>query len=257
MSFENYNKGNIKTNDSVNSKGIQMKNRNGFDASTMVIQYWDDKLNIILHPVLKNPEGVQVYDYEQRIMITLRVDKAMSLLKALDVIMDKAIQENKETSVAVTTGNNNMLVVGSVLKEGSLNIVLTVCRELNPDTKMPGQRFSYTFIKDEEIVTGYDAKTGSFDEVMELQSEYMVFKNALQEYIDMMAQAQVHSDRYFDKFYRNQLADKVTKIGTKVGALDSKGGSYGGGKSAFANVSNGNEGGYTPTTSLDDLKDIF
>lgn len=257
MSFENYNKGNIKTNDSVNSKGIQMKNRNGFDASTMVIQYWDDKLNIILHPVLKNPEGVQVYDYEQRIMITLRVDKAMSLLKALDVIMDKAIQENKETSVAVTTGNNNMLVVGSVLKEGSLNIVLTVCRELNPDTKIPGQRFSYTFIKDEEIVTGYDAKTGSFDEVMELQSEYMVFKNALQEYIDMMAQAQVHSDRYFDKFYRNQLADKVTKIGTKVGALDSKGGSYGGGKSAFANVSNGNEGGYTPTTSLDDLKDIF
>ncbi len=257
MSFENYNKGNIKTNDSVNSKGIQMKNRNGFDASTMVIQYWDDKLNIILHPVLKNPEGVQVYDYEQRIMITLRVDKAMSLLKALDVIMDKAIQENKETSVAVTTGNNNMLVVGSILKEGSLNIVLTVCRELNPDTKIPGQRFSYTFIKDEEIVTGYDAKTGSFDEVMELQSEYMVFKNALQEYIDMMAQAQVHSDRYFDKFYRNQLADKVTKIGTKVGALDSKGGSYGGGKSAFANVSNGNEGGYTPTTSLDDLKDIF
>lgn len=256
MSFENYNKGNIK-NDSVNSKGIQMKNRNGFDASTMVIQYWDDKLNIILHPVLKNPEGVQVYDYEQRIMITLRVDKAMSLLKAMDVILDKAIQENKETSIAVTTGNNNMLVVGSVLKEGSLNIVLTVCRELNPDTKIPGQRFSYTFIKDEEIVTGYDAKTGSFDEVMELQSEYMVFKNALKEYIDMMAQAQVHSDRYFDKYYRNQLADKVTKIGTKVGALDAKGGSYGGGKSAFANVSSGGESGYTPTTSLDDLKDIF
>ena len=256
MSFENYTKGNIKNNDSVNSRGIQLKNRNGFDASTMVMQYWDDKLNVILHPVLKNPEGVQVYDYEQRIMITLRLDKAMALLKAMDVIMDKAIQENKETSIAVTTGNNNMLVVGSVLKEGALNIVLTVCRELNPDTKIPGQRFSYTFIKDDEIVTGYDAKTGSFEDVLELQSEYMIFKNALQEYINMMAQAQVHSDRYFDKYYRTQLNDKVTKIGTKVGALDSKGGGYGGAKSAFANVSS-NEGNYTPTTSLNDLKDIF
>ena len=256
MSFENYNKGNIKSNDSVNSKGIQFKNRNGFDASTLVVQYWDDKLNLILHPVLKNPEGVQVYDYEQRIMITLRVDKAMALLKALDVIMDKAIEENKETSVAVTTGNNNMLVVSSVLKEGSLNMVLTVCREINPDTKTPGQRFSYTFIKDEEVVRGYDPKTGSFEDVVELQSEYFVFKNALDEYIRMMAQAQAHSDRYFDKYYRNQLADKVTKIGTKMGVVDSghHTGSYN--KSAFANVSNeGNN--YSPTTSLDDLKDIF
>lgn len=264
MSFENYNKGNIQKNDSVNSRGVQFKNRQGFVSSTLVIQYWDDKLNLILHPELKNPSEKQVYDYEQKIMITLRVDKAMSLLKALDLIIDKAIEEGKEASVAVTTGNNNMAVVSTALKENSLHVVLTVCRDLNVETKVPNQKYSYTFIKDEEIVKGYDPKTGSFDDVMEIQSEYLVFKEALASYIEMMQQTQTHSDRYFDRFYRNSIMDKVTKIGLKLGALDSGHytGSYGSttNRSAFANVNQNNAdapSGYTPTTSLDDLKDIF
>ena len=259
MAFNNYNKDNNVKNDSVNTRGIQMKNRMGFEASTLVVQYWDDKLNIMLHPQLKNPTEKQVYDYEQKIMVTLRVDKAQSLLKALNLIIDKAIEEDKEASVAIILGTStttNMLVVEAKKREGSMDIVCHVCRDLNPQTKLPGQRFSYTFIKDEEIIEGYNLQTGEISDIKVYQSEYELFKEALKEFMRISMQGDVHSDRYNDKFYRNSLMDKVTKIGSKVGALDSGNftGSYN--KATFA-TTDYNKPETVQTTSLDDLNDIF
>lgn len=260
MAWENYNKGNNQKNDSVNTRGIQMKNRFGVDSSTLVVQYWDDKLNIMLHPQLKNPTEKQVYDYEQRIMVTLRVDKAQSLLKAMDVIIDKAIAEDKEASVGITLGSTsgtNMLVLSTVKREGMLDVVAYVCREINPTTKLPGQKFSYTFIKDEEVIEGYNPDTGSIEDIKVIHSEYEVFKEAIREYIRIMMQADVHANRYNDKFYRNSLIDKVTKIGDKVGALDSghHTGSYN--KSPFSTQDYNKKPETVQTTSLDDLNDIF
>lgn len=262
MAFDNYNKGNINKSDSVNTRGIQFKNSKGIEVSSLVLQYWDDKLNVILHPQLANPTEKQVYDYEKKIMVTLRPDKAQALLKAADRILDKAIEEGKESSIAVRLSGTNMLVLSSVLREDSIHVLLTVCRDLNAETRKPSQRYSYTFIKDDEVIEGYDPKTGNFENVNEVQTEYEVFKQAIEEYVKVSCQAAVHSDRYYDKFYRNGIMDRVTKIGMKVGALDSGNysGSYGGGnKSAFANVNDGGNGGseYTPTSSLEDLKDIF
>ncbi len=256
--FDNYNKNNQK-NDSVNTRGIQMKNRMGFEASTLVVQYWDDKLNIMLHPQLKNPTEKQVYDYEQRIMVTLRVDKAQSLLKALELIIDKAIDEDKEASVAIVLGTStatNALVVEAKKREGSLDVICHVCRDLNQQTKTPDQRFSYTFIKDEEVIEGYNVQTGEINDIKVYQSEYELFKEALKEYIRISMQGDVHSDRFNDKFYRNSLMDKVTKIGSKVGALDSGNftGSYN--KATFS-TTNYNKPEQVQTTSLDDLNDIF
>jgi hypothetical protein len=256
--FDNYNKNNQK-NDSVNTRGLQLKNRLGFEASTLVVQYWDDKLNIMLHPQLKNPTEKQVYDYEQKIMVTLRLDKAQSLLKALDLIIDKAIEEDKEASVAIVlpiNSSTNMLVVEAKKREGSLDVLCHVCRELNPQTKLPGQRFSYTFIKDEEVIEGYNLQTGELNDIKVYQTEYELFKEALREFIRVSMQANVHSDRYHDKFYRNSLMDKVTKIGSKVGALDSGNftGSYN--KATFS-TTNYNKNENVQTTSLDDLNDIF
>ena len=260
MAWENYNKGNNQKNDSVNTRGIQMKNRFGVDSSTLVVQYWDDKLNIMLHPQLKNPTEKQVYDYEQRIMVTLRVDKAQSLLKAMDVIIDKAIEEDKEASVGITLGSTsgtNMLVLSTVKREGTLDVVAYVCREINPTTKLPGQKFSYTFIKDEEVIEGYNPDTGSIEDIKLIHSENEVFKEAIREYIRIMMQADVHANRYNDKFYRNSLIDKVTKIGDKVGALDS--GHYTGSynKSPFSTQDYNKKPETVQTTSLDDLNDIF
>lgn len=256
--FDNYNKNNQK-NESVNTRGIQMKNRMGVEASTLVVQYWDDKLNIMLHPQLKNPTEKQVYDYEQKIMVTLRVDKAQSLLMALDKIIDKAIEEDKEASVAIVLGTSNMtnaLVIETVKREGSLDVVCHVCRELNPQTKLPNQRFSYTFIKDEEVIEGYNIKTGEIEDIKVYQTEYELFKEALDEYVEVCMQGSVHADRYNDKFYRNSLMEKVTKIGNKVGALDSGNftGSYN--KATFS-TTNYNKQEPVQTTSLEDLNDIF
>lgn len=260
MAWENYNKGNNQKNDSVNTRGIQMKNRFGVDSSTLVVQYWDDKLNIMLHPQLKNPTEKQVYDYEQRIMVTLRVDKAQSLLKAMDVVIDKAIAEDKEASVGITLGSTsgtNMFVLSTVKREGTLDVVAYVCREINPTTKLPGQKFSYTFIKDEEVIEGYNPDTGSIEDIKVIHSEYEVFKEAIREYIRIMMQADVHANRYNDRFYRNSLIDKVTKIGDKVGALDSghHTGSYN--KSPFSTQDYNKKPETVQTTSLDDLNDIF
>ena len=255
--FDNYNKGNNQKNDSVNTRGIQMKNQTGVEASTLVVQYWDDKLNIMLHPRLKNPTEKQVYDYEQRIMVTLRVDKAQAMLKAMELIIDKALEEDKEASVGIILGTanaTNMLVMEAKKREGQMDVVVHVCRDINPQTKLPGQRFSYTFIRDEEIIEGYNVQTGEIEDVKVYQTEYELFKEALREYIRISMQGSVHADRYNDKFYRNSLMEKVTKIGNKVGALDSGNftGSYN--KNTFATTNYNNK---PETTSLEDLGDIF
>ncbi len=260
MSFETYNKGNNQKNDSVNTRGIQMKNRFGVDASTLVVQYWDDKLNLMLHPQLPNPTEKQVYDYEKKIMVTLKVDKAMSLLRGMKMIIEKAIKENKEASVGITLPQSdkiNMVVMSTVMREGSLDVVLYLCRDLNPETKIPKEKFSYTFFKDEEVIEGYDVNTGSIEDILTVQTEFRVFKKALKEYIRIMQQADVHSDRYNDRFYRNSLIDKVTKIGDKVGALDS--GHYTGSynKSPFSSGFSKPDSQPAQTSTLDDLKDIF
>ena len=260
MAFENYNKGNNQKNDSVNTRGVQFKNQAGLEASTMVIQYWDEKLNVILHPRLKNPSEKRVYDYEQHIMVTLRLDKAESLLIALERIIDKAIEEDKEASVGVivpTSSSTNMLAVEAKKREGAMDIIVHVCRDLNPTTKIPEQRYSYTFIKDEEIIEGYDAMTGEFNDVVTYHAEYQLFKEALKEYVRVSMQGNVHSDRFHDRFYRNSLMDKVTKTGSKVGALDS--GHYTGSynKATFSTANFNKPQEQAQTTSLDDLSDIF
>lgn len=259
--FANYSTGNTKRDDSVNTRGLQMKNKNGIvNGSTLLCDFWNERLNITMHPVLKNPTEKQVYDYEQRIQLTLTVDKAMGLLKAIDTKIDNALQTGEETSVAVTSGADNMLVVSTVKFQDSMYVVLTICRELNPETRLPGQRFTYTFLKDDEVVLGFDPEKGNFEGVMEVQTEYELFKKVLEEFCGMRTNASNHGDRFNDRFYRTSLVSRVSKIGEKLGVLDSGNGNGSYNKSSsFANVdtSNSNSGGGNQTATLDELGNIF
>ena len=255
--FENYNNGNIeKKNDSVNTDGPQYKNSKGFEVATLKIRYWDDKVTLTLHPKLKNPTEKQVYDYETKISIALKVDKVAALLKSLEKIIDKAIEENKEKSVGITTASYNLVVVSTVINVDSLHVVLHVCRELNAETRIPNQRYSYTFIKDDQIIEDFDPTTGKFESVDEVQTEYECFKEMLREFIRVNQAADIHADKYLNKYYRDNLYSNVLKTGLKVGALDS-----GNSNSMFTNAFNpsGKPPENTPaqTTSLSDLQDIL
>ena len=255
--FENYNNGNIdKKNDSVNTDGPQYKNSKGFEVSTLKIRYWDDKLTLTIHPKLKTPTEKQVYDYETKISIALKVDKVEALLKSLENILDKAIDDKNAKSVGITTSSNNMVVVSTILKEESLHVVLHICRELNPDTRIPNQRYSYTFIKDDQVIEDFDPTTGKFENVCEVQTEYECFKGMLKEFVRINQVADNHADKYFNKYYRDNIYSNVLKTGLKIGALDS-----GNNNSMFTNSFNPTgkppENNVTQTTSLSDLQDIL
>lgn len=258
MFDNNYNNKNIDKNENTNSKGPQFKNSKGIQGSTLVMQYWNDKLSFTIHPMLKNPTETRVYNYEEKINIALLANNVMSLIKGLESIIDKAIEENKEASVAVTTKSDNMVVVSTVMKENSLYVVLHICRELNPDTRIPSQLYSYTFIKEDQVIKGYKPSDGSWEEVIEMQSEYNIFKETLKEYLRIYQQAQVHSDRYYDKYYRDKLYNNTLKTGLKVGALDS-----GNNNSMFSNPYNNNSesvvdnSNYNPTTTIEELNQVF
>lgn len=255
MFDNNYSNKNIDKKDNVNSKAPQFKNSKGIQGSTLVLQYWNDKLCLTIHPMLKNPTETKVYNYEEKISVALLANNVMALSKALDKIIDKAIEENKEVSVSVTNKSNNMVIVSTVLKEDSLNVVLHIARELNVETRIPEQLYSYTFIKDDNIVRDYNPKTGEFKDTMEIQSEYLLFKDTLKEYLRIYQQADVHSDKYYDRFYRDKLYSNVLKTGVKIGAIDS-----GNNNSMFSNnTSSSSEinNNYNPTTTIDELNDVF
>lgn len=202
----------------VNTRGIQFKNKNGIDPSTMIIGYWNDMVTFKIHPALPKEKQTQenVYDYEHALNTALTLDKAQVLLEGMKYV-EKAIVEEKKYSIGVKIGNSSVLLISTGVKEtGSVRPYLGLYKDLDADTEQAGQGIRYEFNKS-DVLIDYDPESGKTEEKNSVPSELLVFKRILAAAIDALGNANVHSMRNVQNYYNTKQMDTLVAVANKLG----------------------------------------
>jgi hypothetical protein len=249
------NQSNNKKETNVNTRSLSLMNSSAsaLQPSVLVLGFWNEMVSLKLHPELpkdKQGEG-RKFDYDQQIFTSLTLEKAMVLSKAIQELIVPAVKENKEVFRGVPVGGNSLVGVGVVAKESEDGVVYTpflgIYKDLDEEKKIPKSYLTYTF-KTTLIVENFNHTTGSFD-VTEDLTELYLFEGILLSSIEHLSHASTHSMRVVDRFYRDQLNNRIDEIGSKLG-IAPRSNSYGGGQQRRDIFSGG--GGSTKQTPVDE-----
>lgn len=206
----NKNRANNKQQTNVNTRGIQLMNKEGFDPSTLVLGFWNEMLTVKLHPALEPSKqtATSVYDYETTFQTILNVEKAQLLLNKIRATILPAIKEKKEASVGVLIGEDTLLIVGTGVKQfNELKPFLGLFKGLNAN-KSAETAICFEFRATETIVD-YDPMTGEHDVEKDSYPHLDIFINYLATGIKALLHAEIHSIRHVDKYYRDRLLEAV------------------------------------------------
>ena len=214
------NKGNNKDRKDygVNTRGIQFKNKNGIDPSTIIIGYWNDMMTLKIHPALPKEKQTQenVYDYEHALNTALTLDKVQILFEGMKHI-ENAIIEEKQYAVGVKVGLNSVVMISTGVKEtGSVRPFIAIYKDLDAESEQAGQGIRYEFNKSEAVVN-YDPATGKTEEKHEIPSELLVFKAILKSTVENLTNAAVHAMRIVQNYYNTRQMEMITAVAAKMG----------------------------------------
>lgn len=214
------NKGNNKDKKDygVNTRGIQLKNKNGIDPSTIIIGYWNDMMTLKIHPALPKEKQTQenVYDYEHALNTALTLDKVQVLYEGMAHI-ENAIIEEKQHAIGVKVGQNSVVMISTGVKEtGSVRPYIAIYKELDADSEKAGVGIRYEFNKCEAIVN-YDPNTGETEEKHQVPSELLVFKSVLKSAVENLTNAAVHAMRNVQNYYNTKQMEMITALANKMG----------------------------------------
>jgi len=204
---------------SVNTNGIQFSNKDGFEASTLVLGYWNDKLSIKMHPALEKSKQTekQVFDYDHSVMTSLTVEKMQTLLDGIEEYILPALISGIDKSVSVIVGSDSLVTIGTGLSlAGRIAPYLAIHKSLQEGTRKPESSIYYEF-KSSPIVLDYEAVSGSCEQSVDKFAEFKAFLNCVKFAIATLMNAGVHVLRHSDKYYRDKLLADITAIANKLG----------------------------------------
>lgn len=216
----NNNKGNNKDRKevTVNTKGIQFKNKNGIDPSTVVIDYWKDSITVKIHPALpvEKQTAESVYDYEHFLNTVLVVPKIQTLVSAIPKFRE-AMEAEKAYSTGVKVGTNSIFMISTGVKEtGSVRPFVAIYKDIDAETLQAGQGIRYEF---NQQMTFEDYDPEGCQEVGTMyNAELEVFFSILENAIPALTNIYTHSIRNVENFFKLRLTEIVTNTANKVGA---------------------------------------
>lgn len=206
----NKNKANNRQQTNVNTRGIQLMNKDGFDPSTVVLGFWNDMMSIKLHPALEPSKQTQtaVYDYETTFQTVLNVEKGQLLLNKIKEKILPALESETEASVGVLIGDDSLLLVGTGVKQfNEVKPFLGLFKGLN-EKKKAETMICFEF-KATETINDYDPMTGEHDVEKDSYPHLDLFVKYLESGISALMHAETHSIRHVDKYYRDTLLAAV------------------------------------------------
>lgn len=204
----NKNKGNNKQQVNVNTRGIQLMNKDGFDPSTLVLGFWNEMMSLKMHPALEPSKqtATSVYDYETSFQTILNVEKAQLLLKKIKEKVLPAIETKEEASVGIMIGEDTLVVVGTGVKQFSeLKPFVGIFKGLN-ENKSAETMICFEF-KATETINNYDPMTGDHEIETDSYPHLDIFISYLETGIKALIHAETHSIRHVDKFFRDRLLE--------------------------------------------------
>jgi hypothetical protein len=174
------------------------------DLSALVINYWNDRISIKIHPVQSiNDDGVRQYDYTKKIATALMQDKCIALTKKVDELLFPAMEKVKageklekplNTGVIVGAKNSGIFIEYKEDDKGVPSFFLTIYTNIGQDKKAPKDGvYSYKFSK-VDIIEDYDPDNGTGKDDY-VEAEFMFFYEKLKNISSVISDA-AHSIDY-------------------------------------------------------------
>lgn len=222
---------NNKDEKSSNTRGIQFKNKKGFDPSTISFNFWNDMLSVRINPALPSEQqsNTKVYDYDKTVSTALNVPKAQLLLDRIVKYVVPAIEANEDKTVGISVGGDSLFCVGTGKgMTGEIRPYVAIHKSLNQDTMKPEMSIYYEFNK-EEAIDDYNAETGKYSFHAGLHAEFTTFVSILRAFVSAMTMANAHADRHANMYFNDKLMKTLNSIAEKLGVSVQN--SYNGGTS--------------------------
>ena len=225
-----FNKQNNDEKKKVNTRSMQMFNKDGFYPSTMVLGLWDNSFfTFKIHDKKDNPTEKEVFDYNKGISTAINLEKAMVILEGLREEIIPALKDGKEKSIGVNISGTNVFVVGTKCINETVVPYVGIFVGLN-ESRRP-ESFAMYELKSSQAILNYNHETGDFEHGT-VNSEILLLERFLSEGIKALTNSVAHSIRVVDNFYRTKLDSTLASIASATGA-ESK--SWGGGYSSKNN----------------------
>ena len=205
---------------SVNTRGIQFYNKEGFDPSTLDLKFWNDFICISLYPALPPEKRTQtkVFDYEKEVRATLSPSIVKILTEVTKTKIFPAIANGEDRTIGIQFGGDSMICVGTGKKQtGEIKPCIAIHKGIDPDTRKAEISMYYEFNKS-QVIENYNEDTGECGIVTSENGELISFIAMLDAAVEAISKAGVHADRYVKKFFNEKLMNTVIAIGDKVGA---------------------------------------
>lgn len=250
MSYSTQN--NAKDNDrSVNTRGIALYNKNGFDPSSLSIGFWNDSfVSLKINPALEPSKQTQsrVFDYDKTVSTALGIPAIQLLSHAIKTKIFKAIEDGEERSVGIQVGGDSLVTVGTGKRlTGEIRPYIAIHKSLNPQTKRPEMSIYYEFNKG-QIIEDFNEETGAYSLDGGINSELMLFVNILDASVAALSKGDAHALRTVMRAYNDKLMNTTLAIGSKMGVQTQ---TYSPGRSGGARVDFASSTPAQPASDMD------
>ena len=204
---------------SVNTRGYQFMNRDGFEPSSLQVGAWNENMSLRINPMLEPSKQTEtrIFDYDRYVSTALTLEKAMLLLYKIEKEIIPAIENDIDKSIGIQVGGDSLVVVGTGKRlTGSIRPFFAIHKSLNPDTKKPEMSMFYEF-KATSSIDDYNESTGTYSLSESVYTEFKLFVFLLKSFINFGSNFAAHANRFVQRFSNSKLMSTVNAIGQKVG----------------------------------------
>lgn len=203
---------------SINTKGYQFYNAEGFGNSTLKVDLWNDSyVSVRIHPARPKHEQTdkEKFDYDRQVSSAIPANKVNELLDAVPRII-KAFADDKDANAYVDVAGNNLVGIGTLKKSGHRFYYFAIHRNLDDD-KIPEVSAYFEFPKSYRI-EDYDPASGKHSMNEIAGGEFPLFVKALEEQVKAVNKAVAHSVRMAFDMVITRVESKLDAIGKATNA---------------------------------------
>lgn len=218
MAFQNQNN---KQTESVNSRGFQFFNKDGFDPSTMIISFWNQQLVIKMHPAKEESKQTEssVYDYDKSINLVIPPVIAKSIANISKTKLLPALEKGEEYTVGFVVGANSVLTLSTGVKRfGTLKPYALISRGIQQGSLVAEDTQAYEFNQN-MVIFNYIGEGKNEDiDFMPYYGELYYFIEVLDHMSSAILGIENHARRFVDKRFNDNVFELYKAIANHIGA---------------------------------------
>ena len=219
MAFQNQN--NKQQNESVNSRGFQFFNKDGFEPSTLIVSFWNQMLVLKIHPAKEASKQTEtsVYDYDKVINIVIPPIIAKTIAEYMKTKFIPALEKGEDFTVGFPIGGNGNAVLAlstGIKKFGTLKPFVKIIRDVQPGTLVSEDSLSYEF-NSNMIINNYLGEGKEGIDFIHFFGEVYYFADIVEKMATAVLGIENHGRKYVDRRFNNSVFELYKAIAASIG----------------------------------------